>query len=77
MSNKHTPGGIKKPRGLGHRRPAGRTLIAMTNPATIDSGDLSERLSSAAPPRVLDVRTPGEFETAHIAGSGSADRKAS
>ena len=41
----------------------------MTAPATIDSQDLSERLGSAAPPRVLDVRTPGEFETAHIAGA--------
>jgi rhodanese-related sulfurtransferase len=41
----------------------------MTAPVTIDSQDLSERLSSAAPPRVLDVRTPGEFETAHIAGA--------
>jgi rhodanese-related sulfurtransferase len=41
----------------------------MTAPVTIDSQDLSERLSSAAPPRVLDVRTPGEFETAHIASA--------
>jgi len=41
----------------------------MTAPATIDSQDLSDRLSSAAPPRVLDVRTPSEFETAHIAGA--------
>ena len=41
----------------------------MTTPATIDSRDLNERLSSAAPPRVLDVRSPGEFETAHIAGA--------
>jgi rhodanese-related sulfurtransferase len=41
----------------------------MTNPATIDSQDLRERLSSTAPPRVIDVRTPGEFETAHIAGA--------
>jgi rhodanese-related sulfurtransferase len=41
----------------------------MTAPATIDSQDLNARLSSAAPPRVLDVRTPGEFETAHIAGA--------
>jgi rhodanese-related sulfurtransferase len=41
----------------------------MTAPATIDSRDLNERLSSAAPPRVLDVRTPGEFATAHIAGA--------
>lgn len=41
----------------------------MAAPTTIDSQDLSERLSSTAPPRVLDVRTPGEFETAHIAGA--------
>jgi rhodanese-related sulfurtransferase len=41
----------------------------MTAPITIDSQDLSERLNSAAPPRVLDVRTPDEFEGAHIAGA--------
>ena len=41
----------------------------MTSAATIDSQTLSELLGSAAPPRVLDVRTPGEFATAHIAGS--------
>lgn len=41
----------------------------MTTTATIDSQNLSKRLASAAPPRVLDVRTPGEFETAHIAGA--------
>lgn len=41
----------------------------MTTTATIDSQNLSERLGSSAPPRVLDVRTPGEFETAHIAGA--------
>ncbi|TQR88369.1 rhodanese-like domain-containing protein [Mycobacterium hodleri] len=41
----------------------------MTTTATIDSQKLSERLGSATPPRVLDVRTPGEFETAHIAGA--------
>jgi rhodanese-related sulfurtransferase len=41
----------------------------MTAPTTIDSQDLRERLNSAAPLRVLDVRTPGEFETAHIAGA--------
>ena len=41
----------------------------MTAPATIDSQNLSELLGSATPPRVLDVRTPGEFETAHIAGA--------
>ncbi|TPG32713.1 rhodanese-like domain-containing protein [Mycolicibacterium hodleri] len=37
--------------------------------ATIDSQDLSERLGSLAPPRILDVRTAGEFESAHIAGA--------
>lgn len=41
----------------------------MTAPVTIDSHELSVRLVSDAPPRVLDVRTPGEFETAHIAGA--------
>jgi len=41
----------------------------MTTPATIDSHDLHQLLDSATPPRVLDVRTPGEFETAHIAGA--------
>lgn len=41
----------------------------MTTTATIDSQNLSERLGSATPPRVLDVRTPGEFESAHIAGA--------
>lgn len=40
----------------------------MTAP-TIDSQDLSDLLGSTTPPRVLDVRTPGEFETAHIAGA--------
>lgn len=41
----------------------------MTAPTTIDSHDLSRLLDSATPPRVLDVRTPGEFESAHIAGA--------
>ncbi len=41
----------------------------MTAPAIIDSQNLSDLLGSTTPPRVLDVRTPGEFETAHIAGA--------
>ncbi|MGO4443733.1 rhodanese-like domain-containing protein [Mycobacterium sp. 2YAF39] len=41
----------------------------MTSATTIDSQDLSDRLGAPVPPRVLDVRTPGEFETAHIAGA--------
>ena len=69
MDINNTPGGIGTPEALVTAGPAGRTLITMTAPATIDSQDLRERLSSAAPPRVLDVRTPGEFETAHIAGA--------
>ena len=41
----------------------------MTAPITIEPQDLIERLKSAAPPRILDVRTPSEFDTAHIAGA--------
>jgi rhodanese-related sulfurtransferase len=44
----------------------------MTASATIDSQYLKDLLNSATPPRVLDVRTPGEFETAHIAGAYNA-----
>jgi rhodanese-related sulfurtransferase len=38
-------------------------------PATLDARALQERLGGPTPPRVLDVRTPGEFESAHIPGS--------
>ena len=38
-------------------------------PSTVDSHQLTERLAAPAPPRLLDVRTPAEFETAHIPGS--------
>jgi rhodanese-related sulfurtransferase len=41
----------------------------MTAPSTIDSTELNDQLESRTAPLVLDVRTPGEFETAHIAGS--------
>jgi rhodanese-related sulfurtransferase len=41
----------------------------MTPTATIDSQHLRDRLDSASPPRVFDVRTPGEFEAAHVAGA--------
>ncbi len=43
--------------------------MSTSTPVTIDSPALRAQLDSAAPPRVLDVRTPGEFETAHIAGA--------
>lgn len=41
----------------------------MSTPATIDSADLRTLMDTAAPPRVLDVRTPGEFDTVHIPGA--------
>ena len=41
----------------------------MTAPAVVNAAELRGLLASPNPPRVLDVRTPGEFESAHIAGS--------
>ncbi len=40
-----------------------------TSTAVMDSRELRDLLNAAASMRVLDVRTPGEFQTAHIAGS--------
>ncbi|MEU9831824.1 rhodanese-like domain-containing protein [Streptosporangium sp. NPDC048047] len=43
-----------------------------TNPATpaaLDAASLRDLLESGRAPRLIDVRTPGEFETAHIPGS--------
>jgi len=40
-----------------------------STPATFDPQDLRLLLDSAVPPRVLDVRSPGEFETVHIPGA--------
>jgi rhodanese-related sulfurtransferase len=37
--------------------------------AAIDCRDLRELLESGRPPRLLDVRTPAEFETVHIRGA--------
>ena len=37
--------------------------------AAIDSRDLHQLLESGRPPRLLDVRTPAEFETVHIRGA--------
>ncbi|BBX45355.1 rhodanese-like domain-containing protein [Mycobacterium cookii] len=37
--------------------------------AAITSTELRDRLASQKPPWILDVRTPAEFETAHIDGS--------
>jgi rhodanese-related sulfurtransferase len=45
----------------------------MTTTATqarrLDAQSLAERLASDDAPRILDVRTPAEFETSHIPGS--------
>ena len=41
----------------------------MNAPAVVSAAELRGLLASPNPPRVLDVRTPGEFETTHIAGS--------
>jgi rhodanese-related sulfurtransferase len=38
-------------------------------PATLDATTLRDLIDSGRGPRVLDVRTPAEFETAHIPGS--------
>lgn len=35
----------------------------------IDPSELDAMLASPMPPRLLDVRTPGEFDTVHIAGA--------
>jgi rhodanese-related sulfurtransferase len=43
--------------------------MTTSTPAMIDAPALRGLLYSAVPPRMLDVRTPGEFETAHIAGA--------
>jgi rhodanese-related sulfurtransferase len=40
--------------------------------AGITSTDLRDRIASETPPWILDVRTPAEFETAHIDGSYNA-----
>jgi rhodanese-related sulfurtransferase len=40
-----------------------------TNPAGMDAATLRDLLATGRGPRILDVRTPGEFETAHIPGA--------
>jgi rhodanese-related sulfurtransferase len=41
----------------------------VTNPASVDAATLRDLLTTGRGPRILDVRTPGEFETAHIPGA--------
>jgi rhodanese-related sulfurtransferase len=40
-----------------------------TSPATLDPAALRLLLDSGSAPRLIDVRTPGEFETVHIPGA--------
>lgn len=41
----------------------------MSTIASMEPASLREALESGSAPRVLDVRTPGEFDTAHIPGA--------
>src|SRR5688572_17174511 len=41
----------------------------VTGPATVDAATLRDLLTAGPGPRVLDVRTAAEFETAHIPGA--------
>lgn len=40
-----------------------------TRPVHLEAGELQEWLSSSGAPRLLDVRTPAEFEACHIPGA--------
>ncbi len=40
-----------------------------TRPGTLDATTLRELIAAGRPPRLLDVRTPAEFETVHIPGA--------
>jgi rhodanese-related sulfurtransferase len=43
--------------------------MTTSSAAVIGSAELGDLLNSPRPPRLIDVRTPGEFETVHIAGA--------
>ncbi|MFC0003470.1 rhodanese-like domain-containing protein [Micromonospora siamensis] len=45
------------------------TTSETARPATLDAASLRELVDSGRAPRLLDVRTPAEFETSHIPGS--------
>jgi len=45
------------------------TIPDASRPAIVDPATLRELLDSGRAPRVIDVRTPAEFETAHIPGA--------
>ena len=44
-------------------------LLSAPAATSVSPTELRERLNSVAPPRLLDVRTPAEFQTAHIPGA--------
>jgi rhodanese-related sulfurtransferase len=44
-------------------------MTSTTLPRRLDAPSLAEQLDGDDAPRILDVRTPAEFETAHIPGS--------
>ena len=60
---------VSESKGSDRHRPDRKDAMNASAAATINSTELRDLLHSAAPPRVLDVRTPGEFQTAHIAGA--------
>ncbi|MFG1677437.1 rhodanese-like domain-containing protein [Micromonospora sp. NPDC049282] len=43
--------------------------MTTTTPSTIDAATLRELIAAGRAPRMLDVRSPGEFEAAHVAGA--------
>lgn len=45
------------------------TTANPTGSTHVDPAELQQRLGTDTPPRLLDVRTPAEFATAHIPGS--------
>jgi rhodanese-related sulfurtransferase len=45
------------------------TAAGPRNPAILDTASLQQMIATGRGPQMIDVRTPGEFETAHIPGS--------
>ncbi|QLQ35453.1 rhodanese-like domain-containing protein [Micromonospora robiginosa] len=43
--------------------------MTTTTPSTVDAATLRELIAAGRAPRMLDVRTPGEFEAAHVPGA--------
>jgi rhodanese-related sulfurtransferase len=43
--------------------------MGVSTTGTVSPHELHARINTAAPPQLLDVRTPGEFETVRIAGA--------